>query len=175
MQNREQKAPYPSRHAIPTVPTGYVTPTFGSDALSPPFLLSGAICLPRMATASLWRCSDHSRKCQTGEEDRRGQEMWKPGASASGGAEQRGTGCSTGSYPAQGHSSTQNVCQDPRGDIRFSNPPEWLRQHTKRKAGKERRAQPELSSSPQRGQVLTFIGAVDAGAWARLNHNHFLQ
>lgn len=46
------------------------------------------------------------------------------------------------------------------------------------KAGKERRAQPEFSSSLQRGsglQVLTSSSTVDAGARARLNHNHFLQ
>lgn len=60
----------------------------------------------------------------------------------------------------------------------FQPPPESLRQQMPRKAGKERRAQPEVSSSPQRGpglQVLTFSSTVDAGARAWLNHNHFLQ
>lgn len=60
----------------PTAPTRYMTPTLGSDAFSPPSLLP----LRRYLSSqdgnsfSLGMQSDRSRKCQAGDEDRRGQE-----------------------------------------------------------------------------------------------------
>lgn len=134
--------------------------------------------LPRMATASLWGCKATTPGSARQEMRTEGARKCRgPGASATGGAEQRGTGCSTGSAQPE-EAAAPTVCAKSPGETSdFPTPPERLRQHMPQKAGKERRAQPELCPSPQRCpglQVLTSSSTVDAGAWARLNHNHFL-
>lgn len=90
----------------------------------PPSFLSGDNCLPRMATASLWGCKatapGSARQEMRTEGARKGG---GPGASAGGGTELRGTGCSTGSTQLE-EAAAPKMCAKTQGETSgFPTPP----------------------------------------------------